>query len=110
MINGLVNKTPTEAQVKYGGKDPKLLRRFLKEFFDYPTLRKAGFFTKEMRHDYYAQAERLCVFFGFESVFEYASKEIRCHITFGDPSNPLGIGTYRPNNEPFISVMKSIYE
>lgn len=77
----------------------KLLESFMKEFFHYPTLRKAGFFTKEMRGDYKAQAERVCQFFGYKTVYEYGAKEIRCHISEVDPAG-----------KPFITVIPNIYE
>jgi len=48
-----------------------VLKRFMKEFFHFPTLCKAGFFTKEMKGDYKAQAERVCKFFGYKTVYEY---------------------------------------
>lgn len=59
----------------------KLLKAFMKEHFDFGALRKAGFFTKEMRGDYKAQAERVCQRFGYKTVYEYGSQEISCHIT-----------------------------
>lgn len=49
----------------------QILKDFLKEFFDFRGLCKVGFFTKEMKNDYKAQAERICRRFGFKSVFEY---------------------------------------
>lgn len=49
----------------------EILKRFMKEFFHFPSLCKVGFFKKEMKHDYKAQAERVCKFFGFKSVYEY---------------------------------------
>ena len=85
-----------------GGSDPELLKRFIKEFFHFPSLLKAGFFTKEMKNDYYAQAERICHFFGYESVFEYGAEEITCHITYAEGK--------RPKDEGFITVIPSIYD
>lgn len=93
---------PTADQLRFGGKDPQLLRRFMKEFFPYGLLRKAGFFTKEMRGDYYAQAERACKWMGLKSIYEYGSKEIRCHLTYVDGK--------RPEGEPFVTIIPSIYE
>jgi hypothetical protein len=49
----------------------EVLKRFMKEFFHFPSLCKAGFFTKEMKGDYKAQAERVCKRFGFKTVYEY---------------------------------------
>jgi len=80
----------------------KVLERFMKEFFHYPTLLKAGFFTKEMKGDYEAQAKRVCEFFGYETVYEYGAHEVRCHISYGYDK--------RPDNEPFVTVIPSIYD
>lgn len=97
--------------------DGDVLKRFMKEFFSYTELRKIGFFTKEMRGDFEAQAKRVCEFFGYKTVFEYRSKEIRCHISYGH--GRLGIDTNRPLHiddngdlieEPFITLIKSIYD
>ena len=80
-------------------KDKKLLRKFMREFFPFTPLRKAGFFTPEMKGDYEAQAKRVCERFGYNSVFEYGAKEIRCHLTMNDRQG-----------EPFITHIKSIYD
>lgn len=58
----------------------EVLEKFMKEFFDFNALCKAGFFKKEMRKDYKAQAERVCKFFGFKTVYEYGltAKHINC--------------------------------
>ena len=73
------------AMLVAGGSDAGVLKRFMIEFFPFAELRKAGFFTKEMKGDYYAQAKRVCDFFGYKSVFEYGAeeKEIRCHLSVG---------------------------
>lgn len=75
----------------------KVLERFMKEFFPYGPLKRAGFFTKEMRGDYKAQAKRVCGFFGYETVYEYGAHEVRCHISDGCRT-------------PFITVIPSIYD
>jgi hypothetical protein len=88
----------------------KVLENFMKEFFPYGQFKKIGFFTPEMKGDYEAQAKKVCHFFGYKTVYEYGSKEMRGHITFsGD--RPLSInnnGELEP--EPFITVFPSIYE
>jgi hypothetical protein len=71
----------------------KVLERFMKEFFHFPTLCKVGFFTKEMKGDYKAQAEMICKRFGFESIYEYGLTAK--HVKIGDG---------------FWNEMKSIYE
>ena len=78
-----------------------VLKRFMQEFFPYTQFKKMGFFTKEMKGDYKAQAERVCWFFGYETVFEYGANEIRCHITYDKKYHP---------NESFITVIPSAYE
>lgn len=71
----------------------EVLERFMKEFFDFNGLCKAGFFTKEMKGDYNAQAERVCKFFGFKTVYEY------------------GLGAkHTTNDNGFTYKMESIYE
>jgi len=80
----------------------KVLERFMKEFFPYGPLQKAGFFTKEMRGDYKAQAARVCQWFGFKTVYEYRADELRCHLTYADNAHPA--------NEGFVTVLPSIYE
>jgi len=54
-----------------------------------------------MKGDYEAQAKRVCDFFGFKTVYEYGAEEIRCHISYGGK---------RPPDEPFITVIPSIYD
>lgn len=88
-------------------KQPKteqeqVLERFMKEFFPFGPLCKAGFFKKEMRHDYEAQAKRVCERFGYKTVYEYRAEEIRCHISY--------VNGKRPEGEGFVTVLPSIYE
>jgi hypothetical protein len=78
----------------------QLLKSFMQEFFPFSELRKAGFFTKEMRGDYEARAKRVCEFFGYETVYEYGAKEVSCHLTLDE----------NPRVEPFVTVIPSIYE
>lgn len=78
----------------------ELLEKFMKEFFDFDDLQKSGFFTKEMKNDYQAQAKRVCDYFGYKTVYEYGSKEIRCHISEVKPKE----------DTPFITVIPNIYE
>lgn len=85
-----------------GGSDAGVLKRFMIEFFPFSELRKAGFFTKEMKGDYYAQAKRVCDFFGYKSVFEYGAEEIRCHLSYA--------GKRPENDKEFVTVIPSIYD
>ena len=97
-------ETPPIANVLLvaGGSNAGVLKRFMIEFFPFTELRKAGFFTKEMNGDYYAQAKRVCDFFGYKSVFEYGAKEIRCHLSYP--------GERPENDKEFITVIPSIYD
>jgi len=92
----------TELEIKCGGKNEGVLKRFMQEFFPYSEFKNIGFFTEEMKNNYYLQAVRVCKYFGFDSIYEYGSKEIKGHITYVDGK--------RPKDEGFISVFKSIYE
>ena len=74
----------------------------MQEFFPFSPLRKAGFFTKEMKGDYDAQANRVCTFFGFETVYEYGAEEITAHLSYAENKRPI--------DEPFVTVIPSIYE
>lgn len=74
----------------------------MKEHFDFNGLVKAGIFTKEIKKDYKAQAEKICNFLGLKTVFEYGSEEIRCHVSY--------VKGKRPTDEPFITVIPNIYE
>lgn len=96
-----------EEQLRYGGKDEAVLKKFIDENFDIKQLTKAGFFTKEMKGNYYAMAVRICVYFGYESIFEYGAQKIRCHVSY---PRKLSVS---PKGElvcdPFITIIKSIY-
>lgn len=84
----------------------KVLERFMKEFFPYGEFKRAGIFTKEMKGDYQAQADKICKWFGYNSVYEYGSTEIRCHLTLGGfDGKKDGL-----RKEPFITVIESIYK
>ena len=50
------------------------LKNFLEKHFDFQSLKKLGFFKKGTRKtDYEIIAQRVCTFFGFESVYEYSN-------------------------------------
>ena len=83
-------------------KTDGVLERFMKEFFPYNEFKKIGFFTKEMKGDYEAQAKKVCWYFGYETVYEYGAKEVVCHISYADGK--------RPPDEPFVTVIPSIYD
>lgn len=96
------NHNIAKARLVAGGSDAGVLKRFMIEFFPFTELRKAGFFTKEMKGDYYAQAKRVCDYFGYKSVFEYGAKEIKCHLSYA--------GGRPENDKEFITVIPSIYD
>ena len=73
-------------------------KRFMQEFFPFGPLLKSGFFTKEMKGDYEAQAARVCQFFGYKTVYEYGAEEASCHLSKVKPEGP------------FITVIPSIYD
>jgi len=81
--------------------DEAVLKRFMIEFFPFDELLKDGFFTKEMRNDYNAQAKRVCEYFGYKSVYEYGAKEVKCHISYN--------GERPENDKEFITTIESIY-
>jgi len=87
---------------KYDNSDDAILERFMKEFFPYDEFKKCGFFTKEMKGDYKAQAKRVCDYFNYKTVYEYGAEEVRCHISYINNGRPVG--------EPFVTVIPSIYE
>lgn len=78
------------------------LENFMKEFFPFKELLDIGFFKKEMKGDYEAQAKRVCLYFGYDTVYEYGAQEVRCHLTYAKG--------HRPEGEPFITVIPSIYD
>lgn len=91
----------------------------MQEHFPFSELVKAGFFTKEMKGDYEAQSEKVCKFFGYETVYEYGAKSIRCHLTYASGLDPAGLDSSRPlhvnqegklKQEDFITEIPGIYE
>lgn len=66
--------------------NPELLESFMEEFFDFDGLLSIDFFTEAMRGDYQAQANRVCQFFGFDTVYEYGAFEGRAHLSTGSGS------------------------
>ncbi len=79
----------------------EVLKNFMEEFFPFDELQKAGFFTEEMKDNYQAQADKVCNFFGYKTVYEYGNKEVWAHLSYSGK---------RPKNEPFITFISNIYE
>ncbi|AMQ00951.1 hypothetical protein AY601_4100 [Pedobacter cryoconitis] len=90
----------------------RILKNFLEEFFDFYTLRKVGFFPKEMKKtDIHGQAKRICEWFSFKTVFEYGVSKIRCHISYADGYRPQHVDVDGElQHEPFITEIGGIYE
>ena len=79
-----------------------LLKKFLEEFFDFEELKKTGFYNTTIKKtDYEAQSDRICKFFGYKTVYEFGAKTLSAHISYAEA---------RPEDEPFLTVFKSIYE
>lgn len=72
--------------------DDRILKEFLDNHFDFYTLRKVGFFPKEMKKsDIHGQAERICIFFGYKTVYEFLAKAIYAHISYADGHRPMHV-------------------
>lgn len=88
----------------FGPSEEQRLKEFMQDNFDFSTLKKVGFYSQEIkRTDYKAQAERVCHYFGYESVYEYGKFDpIRCHISYADPApKPLTI----PPHREFVEII-----
>jgi hypothetical protein len=78
----------------------RLLKNFLTDHFDFKELKKFGFYNKDIKKtDYQKQAERICHFFGYETVYEYNFKTNYAHISYADG--------HRPKGEPFLTELKA---
>ncbi|MFD2597337.1 hypothetical protein ACFSQ3_00115 [Sphingobacterium corticis] len=69
-------------------EDDRILKEFLDDHFDFYTLRKVGFFKGLKKSDIHQQAERICKFFGYETLYEYGAKAIYAHISYADGHRP----------------------
>lgn len=89
----------------------KLLKVFLEENFDFATLKKDGFFTKDTKKsDIHKQAERICQWFGYKTVCEYGAKKIRAHISYAR-QRPLHVNESGELKEaPFVETFGGIYD
>ena len=82
-------------------QEAKLLKSFMEEFFPFEELQKVGFFTKEMKGDYDSQSKRVCEYFGYKTVYEHGAEEVKAHLSYSKD---------RIKDEPFVTVIPSIYE
>ena len=83
-------------------KAEDLLKNFIEEFFDYDELQKVGFWKGISKTDYKAQAERICKYFGFKTIYEYGAQPMKAHLTYAKG--------HRTKDEPFVTEFPSIYE
>ena len=75
-----------------------LLKNFLEEHFDFKELKKVGFFDKSIKsNNYEKQAERICEFFGLETIYQYGFHDIKCHISEVNPEQ----------KKPFVTIIKA---
>ncbi len=92
-------------------KDKALLKKFMKEHFPYALFKQNKIFTKEMKNDFEAQANRICKFLGLKTIYEYGSVERRCHLSYAEGARPVWVNEKGElKTEPFVTVIKSIYE
>ena len=92
-------------------EDDQLLKDFLNEHIDFYGLRKLGFFKGLKKSDIHQQAERICKFFGYKTVYEYGAKTIHAHISYADGHRPSWVneqGEYE--QAPFVEKFGGIYD
>lgn len=83
------------------------LKEFLKFHFDFSSMKKMGIYPKNMKpSDYEGQAAKVCWYFGFKSVYQYAQMgETRCHISYAG-ERPLHINEKGElKTIPFVEVI-----
>ena len=103
LINSRHIEFSTKSKEMNKGPNPKdqTLENFMEEFFPFKEMEEIGFFSKEMKGDHKAQAEKVCKLFGYKTVYEYGAKEVRVHLSYAEGHEPEG--------EPFVTVIPSIY-
>lgn len=93
-------------------KEDQILKDFLNEHIDFYGLRKLKFFPPDMKKsDIHGQAERICKFFGYKTVYEYGAKVIHAHISYADGHRPSWVneqGEYE--QAPFVEKFGGIYD
>lgn len=65
------------------------LKDYMRDNFDFSTLKKVGLFPKDMKfNDYEGQAKIICHKFGLESIYEYSNigRGQYCHISYTHPT------------------------
>jgi len=85
------------------GEKELLLKNFLTDHFDFNELKKVGFYNKGIKKtDYQKQADRICLFFGYKTVYEYNFKTTYAHLSYADGK--------RPEGELFLTEFKAWHE
>lgn len=84
----------------YQYKDLDLLKKFMDEQFDLKELVKIGLIDKNIEGNYPLMANRICEYFGYESIYQYGAETITAHISY----------TGRVKNPPMIETFKNIYD
>lgn len=62
------------------------LKKYIKNNFDFRSLKKAGFFGKDIKfNDYEKQAERICQRMGLKNIYDYSrvGEGTRYHLSDG---------------------------
>lgn len=81
----------------------RLLKNFLNDNFDFKELKKVGFYSEDIKKtEYQKQADRICQFFGYKTVYEYKFKTTYVHLTYVEGK--------RPEGEPFLTEVKAWHE
>lgn len=85
------------------GEKLALLKNFLLEHFDFKELKKSGFYNKDIKKtDYQKQADRICHFFGYETVYEFGFNTTYAHISY--------VKGHAPENQTFLTEFKAWHE
>lgn len=68
------------------------LKEFIEDHFDFQTLKKVGFFEKGIRKtDYEKIAARVCLFFGYKSIYEYGKIRFSGILSMGNEEDICGM-------------------
>lgn len=87
-------------------KGDDLLKSFIDEHIPVDELVEIGFLQKEWIGDYRKISDRICQWFGYETIYEYGAKEVHCHLTIGDEDNLI----VTDRTDPFVTTIKSVYD
>lgn len=64
------------------------LKDYMRDNFDFSSMKKAGIFKGLKFNDYEGQAQVICRIFSLESVYEYSNigRGCYCHISYAHPT------------------------